>query len=196
MAAKQVAKVPKPAPGDLRRLQGLLETRNAVSRAEKLASPELLADWLAGQGLIPAGVELSPADLERVKAFREGLRDLLLSSSRLDGAVERLNHAARGVRLEARLGPDGVPRLDARVSGLDGAFARWMSILVNAHLDDTWKRLKICANPECRRTFYDDSRSYTRRWCTPQCGHIVRSRAYRRTERYQRRRAERGRGSG
>ncbi len=178
---------PKPAPGDLRWLQVLLDTRDVVSGVEKLASPELLADWMAGQGLIPIGVELSPADLARVVAFREGLRGVLLAGSRGNvKAVERLNRAAGGARLEVLLGPDGAPRLGARVSGLDDAFGRWLSILIHAHLDDTWKRLGICANPECRRTFYDDSRSTARRWCTKRCGDAIRSRAYRGSARYKR----------
>lgn len=179
--------LPKPAPGDLRWMQGLLDTRDVASGVEKLASPELLADWMTGQGLIPIGVELSPADLERVVAFREGLRGVLLAGSRGDAkAVERLNRAASGARLEVNLGADSAPRLNARISGLDDALGRWMSILVHAHLDDTWKRLKICANPECRRTFYDDTRSYARRWCTRRCGDVIRARAYRSTARYKR----------
>ncbi len=168
-------------------MQDLLDTRDAASGVEKLASPELLADWMAGQGLIPFGVELSAADLKRVVAFREGLRGVLLAGSRVDvQAVERLNRAASGARLEISLGADGAPRLGARVSSLDDALGRWMSILVHAHLDDTWKRLKVCANPGCRRTFYDDSRSYARRWCTRRCGDVIRARAYRRTARYRR----------
>lgn len=179
--------LPKPAPGDLRWLQSLLDTRDVASGLEQLKNPEFLADWLAGQGLIPIDVELSSSDLERVVAFREGLRGVLLAGSRGNAkAVERLNHAARGARLEVSLGPDGAPRLGARVSELDDALGRWMSILVHAHLDGTWKRLKVCANPECRRTFYDDSRSYARRWCTKQCGDVIRARAYRRTARYKR----------
>ncbi len=119
--------------------------------------------------------------------FREGLRGVLLAGSRGDAqALERLNRAAGGVRLEVSLGADGVPRLGARVSGLDEALGRWMSIIVHAHLDDTWKRLKICANPECRRTFYDDSRSYSRRWCTRRCGDVIRARTYRSSARYKR----------
>ncbi len=177
----------KPAPGDLRRLQELLDTRDAASGEEKLTSPALLADWLASQGLIPLGSELSPADLERVVAFREGLRSLLLAGSRGDAkAVERLNLAATGARLEVRLGPDGAPLIDARAFDLEDAFGRWMSILVHAHLEGTWKRLKVCANPECRRTFYDVSRSYARRWCTKRCGDVIRARAYRGSARYQR----------
>ncbi len=178
---------PKPAPGDLRWLQGLLDTRDAATGVEKLASPELLANWLAGQGLIPIGVELSPADLKRVVAFREGLRGVLLAGKRGNvKAVERLNRAAGGARLEVSLGPGGDPRLGARVSGLDDVFGRWLSILVHAHLDDTWKRLRVCANPECRLTFYDDSRSYARRWCSKRCGDVIRARAYRGSARYRR----------
>ncbi len=168
-------------------MQSLLDTRDVVSGLEKLASPELLADWMASQGLIPIDAELSPADLERVVAFREGLRGVLLAGTRGNvKAVERLNRAARGARLEVSLGPDGAPRLGARVSDLDDALGRWLSILVHAHLDNTWRRFKVCANPECRRAFYDDSRSYARRWCSKRCGDVIRARAYRRTGRYKR----------
>ncbi len=178
---------PKPAPGDLRRLQEILDTREPVSGEDKLASPALLADWLASQSLIPIGAELSAPDLKRVVDFREALRALLLAGRGGDAkAVERLNRAAKGARLEVRLGSDGAPLLDARVSGLDDAFGRWLSILVHAHLDDHWKRLKVCANPECRLTFYDDTRTYARRWCSKRCGDVIRARAYRGSARYRR----------
>ncbi len=167
--------------------QDLLNTRDVANGLEKLASPELLADWLSAQGLIPIDVEPSPADLKRVVAFREGLRGVLLAGRRGNvQAAERLNRAARGARLEVNLGPDGAPRLGARVSDLDDALGRWLSSLVHAHLDGTWRRLKVCANPECRRAFYDDSRSYARRWCCKRCGDVIRARIYRRTERYKR----------
>ncbi len=120
-------------------------------------------------------------------AFREALRALLVAGRGGDAkAVERLNRAARGARLDARLSPEGAPILDARVSGLDDVFGRWMSIVVHGHLDDEWKRFKVCANPECRLAFYDDTRTYARRWCSKRCGDLIRARAYRGSARYRR----------
>jgi predicted RNA-binding Zn ribbon-like protein len=42
------------------------------------------------------------------------------------------------------------------------------------------RRLKICANPHCRWVFYDDSKSRTRRYCTPdKCANLLKVRRFR-----------------
>jgi predicted RNA-binding Zn ribbon-like protein len=42
------------------------------------------------------------------------------------------------------------------------------------------RRVRTCANPDCERLFYDDSRPGQRRWCSPErCGDQARARAYR-----------------
>jgi predicted RNA-binding Zn ribbon-like protein len=45
---------------------------------------------------------------------------------------------------------------------------------------DQRRRVRACANPDCERLFYDDSRPGRRRWCSPdRCGDQARARAYR-----------------
>ena len=42
------------------------------------------------------------------------------------------------------------------------------------------QRLKICENPYCRGIFYDETRSRTKRWCTPEkCGNLWKMRRFR-----------------
>jgi predicted RNA-binding Zn ribbon-like protein len=42
------------------------------------------------------------------------------------------------------------------------------------------RRLKICANPRCRWVFYDDSKSRTRRYCSPdKCANLLKVRRFR-----------------
>lgn len=42
------------------------------------------------------------------------------------------------------------------------------------------QRLKICENPHCRRIFYDETRSRTKRWCTNEkCGNLWKLRRFR-----------------
>ncbi len=42
------------------------------------------------------------------------------------------------------------------------------------------RRLKICANTNCRCAFYDDSKSRTRRYCTSdKCANLLKARRYR-----------------
>lgn len=180
--------IPMPAPGDLRLIQDLVNTRD-VTGADNLPDPAQLADWMVSQGSYAADQTLSAADHRRVMEFREGLRALLstVDRERLDvKIIERINRAALGARVRLRLEPDGTPRIDSPAGGLDHAFGRWMGILVHADAEGHWTRLKICVNPECRVAYFDGSRSRGRRWCTRRCGDAVRSRTYRRTDRYKR----------
>lgn len=42
------------------------------------------------------------------------------------------------------------------------------------------RRLKICANTNCRWVFYDESKSRTRRYCTPdKCANLLKARRFR-----------------
>ncbi len=178
--------IPSPAPAELRLIQDLINTRDPAGK-EQLSDPGVLADWLASQGLVAVGLELSAADHQRVLAFREGLRGLLAAGVGVDLAtLERINRAATGARVQVRFGPGGVPRIDASAAGLDDAFGRWLGVLFNAHIEGLLIRLKICPNPACRTLFFDHSRSHARRWCTKRCGDALRARAYRRTGRYRR----------
>lgn len=41
-------------------------------------------------------------------------------------------------------------------------------------------RMKLCANPECRWVFYDETRNRSRRWCiSAECGNVSKVRAFR-----------------
>lgn len=55
-----------------------------------------------------------------------------------------------------------------------------------AHLltDHEPERIKICANPNCLGIFYDESKSRTRRYCTPEkCGNLLKIRRFRARQR-------------
>jgi predicted RNA-binding Zn ribbon-like protein len=42
-----------------------------------------------------------------------------------------------------------------------------------------WRRVKLCANPDCRWIFYDATKSKTRSWCAPVCGNLIKVRRFR-----------------
>ena len=179
--------IPMPAPGDLQIVQDFLNTWDVEGRAETFASPAELADWLKGRGLLPPRATLSEADRKRVLEFRDGLRALVPAGGGVPAnkkALGRVRRAAKGARLEVRFEPDGTPRLDAVSQKVDYALGRLLAIIVRAHVEGRWPRLKLCANAGCRKAFYDDAKRPLRKWCTRRCGDAVRSRAYRRTERY------------
>lgn len=181
--------VPMPAPGDLREVQEFVGTWSADAKKDPFATPSALALWMESQGLLPARSEITEGQRRRVVAFRQGLRALIWADDgeRVDEkTVEGLHEVIEGARLEVRFGLVGEPRVDAVGEGIDRAIARLLSVVVNAYARGEWSRLKICHNPECRTVYYDDSRSRARKWCTRRCGDVMRSRAFRRTPRYQR----------
>ncbi|MCP3957523.1 MAG: hypothetical protein GY719_06690, partial [bacterium] len=93
--AKRRASPPRPAPGELRMLQDLVETRVGATGTDQLATPTQVAAWLAGHALIPTDLELTAEDRARFAAFRDALRALVAAGRRPDAKlVERFNRAA------------------------------------------------------------------------------------------------------
>jgi predicted RNA-binding Zn ribbon-like protein len=67
----------KPAPLPLLLLQSFVNTVESDSATDLLREPATAHPWLRESGLLPEGVELSRADLRRLREIREALRSLL-----------------------------------------------------------------------------------------------------------------------
>lgn len=171
-----------PAPGDLRIVQAMVNTAATDEGTDDLASPHTAAAWLARWGLLPAAAEVSEADHRRLIDARDGLRALARFNSGLPwdkNAVARLNRATAGVPLEVDLGGRSTRFVPAS-DGVDGALGNVVRIVLATRMDDSWRRLKVCAG-DCGLSFYDDSRSGRRRWCAMErCGNRAKARTYRR----------------
>ena len=62
--------------------------------------------------------------------------------------------------------------------------ARLFAIILAAHIDGTWPRLKACRNDICRWAFYDTSKNQSGHWCSMAiCGSRRKTRAYRARQR-------------
>jgi predicted RNA-binding Zn ribbon-like protein len=155
--------VPKAAPEPLRRVQLLVNSRDAHSEIEWL--PEWLAEHDLGAGELARAVEL-----------REALRSLVLANNGFAleaGARAVFNRASERVSL--RLEQDGDLRAHGSGDPLDGVVA----VVLGAMIDGTWGRLKACRN--CNWSFYDYSPNRSATWCSMQlCGNRAKTRAYRR----------------
>jgi hypothetical protein len=138
---------------------------------EQLTSPQALSDWLAARDLPVSGTELGPADLTATIDLRTALRRTLGGDPALEGYPLRLApDPSGGLRIAAR---SGRPWLDVIIETVAQSTAR-----------DDWKRLKLCAAPDCRWAFHDTSRSGRGRWCSMEvCGNRHKTRTYR--ERHQ-----------
>jgi predicted RNA-binding Zn ribbon-like protein len=175
-----------PAPGSLALVQAYINSFFDLEGewgADRFATPERLASWLADRGLLPVGTSLRAGDRMRAIAVRKGLRGLAAGNNDAfpDVAAASLadvNRAGAGAKVEVLLEADG-PRFAATGTGLDRALGVVLAITGRAMLDGTWRRLKTCPGHDCGWAFYDHSRNQTGRWCSMSvCGGRAKARAH------------------
>lgn len=133
--------------------------------------------------------------LQRVRRTRGALRELLDATVEgrppEDGALREVNRALRAPYIyELVHGADGVS-LDHRHEGdaISGALARLSEAIARELTQGEKRRLRICANDECRWVFHDYSSAGRRKWCDMStCGN--RAKAARHRERQRETKAE------
>ena len=171
------------APGELELVRRFVNSYDAETGVEELASPAALARWLAEHGLAPGDPKLAGDDLARAIELREALREALLAHNDEPlppTTVDRLNAALAGAELAPRISPDCTVELEPAGMGLDAALARLAAIIREATLSGEWARLKVCPADDCLWAFYDRSRNRSRTWCRmEECGNRAKVRAYR-----------------
>ncbi|MET0694516.1 MAG: CGNR zinc finger domain-containing protein [Propionibacteriaceae bacterium] len=141
---------------------------------DELTSVEALNQWMETHGLGTAGQELHLPDLSAALSLRAALRASLIGGS--DSAHLSQTLAA----FPLRLAPDSSGQLHlAAATGVPGLDVIVETIATSV-AEGRWKRLKLCASPDCRWAFYDTSRSGGGRWCSMEvCGNRHKTRAYR-----------------
>ncbi len=173
-----------PAPGSLRLVQALVNTLNAESGQDLLASADDAARWIAAAGLLPAGSPLGGAQQRALVELREAIRQVLSTHTHhaQDAeAASRLTMALSCCRLAPAVRPDGGVRL---ICSDHDPFARVVGqiavVIAEAAGAGTWGRLKSCPGRLCGWAFYDRSASCRSRWCSMElCGSRSKMRAYR-----------------
>jgi predicted RNA-binding Zn ribbon-like protein len=159
-----------------------VNTLDIEGGTDAIADPGLLEAWVAARtGEYVAGVE--DADVARVLALREALRDLLRANNGEQsqaGALAPLREAAERTRIRTTFSPDGKLSLAPARSGLSGFEARLLLAIERLQCHGAWPRLKACTEEECRWAFYDTSRNRSRTWCSMDvCGNREKTRRYR-----------------
>ncbi len=165
-----------------------VNTNDIEDRRDQIATPALLAGWLAERELAPRGLRTDAATHKRAIDLREGLRSLGRANNGETAdanAVRDLDRATSSLPLVARLGIDSSWRLEPHgVAGVDVALAGIVAIVAAAMADGTWPRVKACQNDACRWLYVDRSRNRSRTWCTMAiCGARMKARAYRARQR-------------
>lgn len=174
----------EPSP-ELAMVQDFLNSRDLGSASDELATPEEMRRWLVRNRLVAPHSEFDEVERRHLVEVRDALAALVRAGSRDDVSTRRwvtiVNEAARRVRLGLRLHPDDGYRLMAEGMGVDRPVGDMLIRVMGAMAAGTWPRLKVCANDECGRAFYDGSRNRSARWCSMAvCGNRMKGRAYRR----------------
>lgn len=155
----------------------LLNSRVYAIHPDKLDTPELAVEILHPFG---QEAEVSPERLSLVHALRADLMGIVDAQDPAEAAQDWAKFTGRTAEItfSQDFSTPGQVRLrqttgDAVAGGISLAVAE----LVEA---GTWSRLRVCANDECRRVFYDTTRSRTRRWHSYEiCGNRTNVAAYR-----------------
>ena len=163
------------------------EFRDFRGRWERddLQQPGWLEQFLVKWGL---QVDQPPdaATLTTLIALRTLLRSLLealVVGQIADHDLAALNAVLLKMPLNRRLGKDQEGyRVDMVPLKKDWDWVQAEIAASFAHVlaDHDPKRLKICANTNCRGVFYDESKSRTKLYCTPEkCANLMKARRFR-----------------
>jgi predicted RNA-binding Zn ribbon-like protein len=154
------------APGALDLVRAFENTLNLPDGPDELDSVEHGVAWCLSHGLPPVA---DGPELERLRGFREALRDVLYANNgegKVREAWERLRPFVSAAQL--RLTVDSHRGLDLlpAVPESDGAIAALLAIVYEALLDNTWARLRACRKSSCRYAYYDRTKNASRAWCS------------------------------
>ena len=153
------------APAEL--VRDFVNTYDLDSDADELASPAELAVWLRERGLIGPRDRATDDDLTTALTLREALRAALRREAPKTPELPALP-------LLVRVG--ATPELVPLEDGVRGGLAR----VAAAVTDQSWHRLKVCAEGMCQWAFIDSSKNRSRSWCSMRvCGNRTKTRAYR-----------------
>ena len=173
--------VPKAAPEPLRVVQELVNSVDLEHGVEWIGTPAELRAWLRERDL-DGDRDPTRAEIKRVHAFRDTLRELLIANNEQRSAPEAaaaLEETAKRARLTLELDRHSHLVLTPQAGGVDGAMGRILRVVYDAMADGTWHRLKACR--QCTWAYYDYSKNRSATWCSMAiCGNRTKTRAYRR----------------
>lgn len=162
-----------PAPPELEPVRRLVNTLDLYRGRDQLQSTDAAVLALTPDLAQEAPREITPADLRRLRGARKAIRGLLA------GQPEEVQ--LFDLRLEIS-GTSIAPVTEP--ASMDTYLARMVLELLIARRSGVLRRLKLCANPNCRWSFWDGSRPGTGKWCSMQvCGGQHKAREYRRRNR-------------
>jgi predicted RNA-binding Zn ribbon-like protein len=172
-----------PAPLDL--VQDFVNTEIPDWARDDVSTPPLLAGWLRARDLLDEDEAVSADGFVAARELRSALRELALlntlGEAPDDALRERIDAALAGATLVAELDAAGRLRPVPARRGEWRGLAAIAAVVLVAHADGSWRRLKACRKDHCGWLFYDRSRNLSSSWCSMSiCGNRTKTAAYRR----------------
>jgi predicted RNA-binding Zn ribbon-like protein len=165
-------------PLELRGLIEFLNSRATAKRPERFDTPPNAERFLSACDLGYDRRSLSNSDTSRLKQLRDALMRAVENPADSE-AWAAVNEVAATAPIHVHTAPG--PTIALRAAGgnpADAVIASVLEQLAGACATGRWDRLGACAR--CRRVFYDNTRSHTRRWCSyTTCGNRANVAAYR-----------------
>lgn len=164
------------APAELETVRSFINSVRLEERVDPLQGPDELAEWCSRSSLC---ANAPPADLSRLRGFREALRTVLENSAGTRehaSAWRALEPFAQGASYGMRIDAAGVPALEPAGEGADRAIATLLGIVHDAMRRGIWSRLKVCRKDSCRWAYYDHSKNGSGVWCDMRwCGNRMKA---------------------
>ncbi|HEY1655152.1 MAG TPA: CGNR zinc finger domain-containing protein [Candidatus Tumulicola sp.] len=178
-----------PDPGRLELLAGFVNTLDYAAGPDALATPASASQWCRDHGLAPIS---NHREVERLRAFREVLRDVLLANNGeagVEGAWQAMNPYLAAGSYRVAAGGGGRLTLQPGGAGAERTIASMLAIVYDAMAAGTWRRLRACRHSTCRFAYYDSSKNGSRAWCSMAvCGNREKAARRRTRERDERQR--------
>ncbi|NER79744.1 MAG: CGNR zinc finger domain-containing protein [Leptolyngbya sp. SIO1D8] len=165
----------KPAPGELIRVHGFLNTWSDELGIEDFSTPQSTEKWLRDAGLWEGNKKMNEDEHRRILAFRGQVRRCVLRQDSPERLTDTISHVSFRLRFEE----DHPALIPVTRSSCDRVIGLLIAIIYRSMIDGTWVRFKCCALPTCGWAYYDTTKSRTKRWCSMQtCGSRNKARRY------------------
>ncbi|MFD9093168.1 CGNR zinc finger domain-containing protein [Streptomyces collinus] len=151
-----------------------------TARFEMFSTPDRLDAWFIESGLVDSVTPGGGADVERARAVREAIYQLVL-----DRRHERdYDEVALGLVNAAARRPPATPQLTRAGRRTEATVEQALSMVARLAVEllsgPDVPLMKECGNPECTRVYVDRSRGTRRQWCGMEsCGNKFKAAAYR-----------------
>ncbi len=164
-----------PAPGNLRLLEGFLNTWSGELGFDDFETTKSTEAWLRGFDLWAGVRELTSEQQQRIIKFRGYLRAWILDENN----SHPLNDLITEISFQAEFGSGGEVHFRSLGNAYQGVLGVLTEVISESQQDGTWDRFKCCELPTCGWAFYDSTRSRTKRWCSMKtCGSRHKAREY------------------